>query len=58
MGEGFVEADWMSRVKWRRALGGTVMDAGNTIKGEITIAKAPSAKKGRSKLQAVCAGGR
>lgn len=31
--------------------------AGNTIKGEITIAKVPPAGKGRRKLRAVCAGG-
>lgn len=34
-----------------------MMGAGNTIKGEITIVRAPSARNGRSKLQAVCAGG-
>ena len=37
--------------------GGGVMDAGNTIKGKVAIARPPSASKGRSKLQTVCAGG-
>ena len=36
---------------------GVLMDSANTLKGKITIAKALSARKGRSKLQAVCAGG-